>query len=92
MMGDAFPEFLSATVLPGRGMNVLHIRAFIPGKGEVDLMASPAVEGAASAMTGKDMDAEGQASMAMGGAFEAPLAGRIWGTPSAGEEPYPWPM
>jgi aldose 1-epimerase len=80
--GDSMPEFLSATVLPGRGMNVLQITAYLPGKGEVDLMASPSVEGAAGAMTGKGEDANGQASLAMGGAFEAPWAGRIWGVPA----------
>jgi galactose mutarotase-like enzyme len=33
-------------------------------------------------MTGKGADADGQASLAMGGAFEAPWAGRIWGSPA----------
>ena len=80
--GDSTPEFLSATILPGRGMNVLQITAYLPGKGEVNLMASPSVEGAASAMTGKGADADGQASLAMGGAFEAPWAGKFWGNPA----------
>ena len=31
---------------------------------------------------GQGADADGQASLAMGGAFEAPWAGSIWGTPS----------
>jgi len=83
MMGDSMPEFLSATMLPGRGMNVLQITAYIPGKGEVNLLASPSVEAAASAMTGTDADANGQTSLAMGGAFEVPWADRIWGAPSA---------
>ena len=81
------PEFLSVTMLPGRGMNVLQITAYLPGKGEVNLMASPSVYGAAGAMTGKGKDANGQVSLAMGGAFEAPWAGRIWGTSSAGCRP-----
>ena len=80
--GDSTPEFLSAITLPGRGMNVLQITAYIPGKGEVNLMASPSVDGAAAAMTGKGADADGQASLTMGGAFEVPWAGRIWGTPA----------
>ena len=86
LVGDAMPEFLSVTMLPGRGMNVLGITAFVPGRGEVSLLASPSVDKAANAMTGKDADAEGQASLNMGGAFEAPWAGRIWGTPSQGGE------
>lgn len=76
---DSTPEFLSATLLPGRGMNVLQITAFVPGKGEVSLLASPTVEEAEKIMTGSGTDANGQASLAMGGAFEAPWAGRIWG-------------
>ncbi len=84
LMGDSTPEFLSVTLLPGRGMNLLQITAYIPGKGEVNLMASPMVEGAAKAMTGMGEDADGSASLSMGGAFEAPWAGRIWGTPARG--------
>jgi galactose mutarotase-like enzyme len=83
LMGSSAPEFLTVTLLPGRGMNVFQITAYIPGKGEVNLLASPSLESAASAMTGNDMAANGQASMAMGGAFEAPWAGSLWG--SSGE-------
>jgi aldose 1-epimerase len=82
-MGDRIPEFLSATFLPGRGMNVLQITAYIPGKGEVSLLASPSIDGAAAAMTGRGRDVGGQASIAMGGAFMAPWAGTIWGAPSS---------
>ena len=81
-MGDSLPEFLSATMLPGRGMNVLQITAYIPGKGEVKLLASPTAEAAARMMTGKGADADGEASLTMGGAFEVPWAARIWGTPA----------
>lgn len=84
LMGDARPEFLSVTLLPGRGMNVLQITAWVPGKGEVNLMASPTVEQAAKAMTGMGEDADGSASLTVGSAFEAPWAGRIWGTPARG--------
>jgi aldose 1-epimerase len=83
LMGDTAPEFLSVTMLPGRGMNMLQITAYVPGMGEVNLMASPPIEGAASAMTGTGADANGQASLAMGGAFEAPWADSIWGAPSS---------
>jgi galactose mutarotase-like enzyme len=84
LMGDSTPEFLSVTLLPGRGMNVLQISAYIPGKGEVNLLASPSLEDAAKAMTGKGEDRGGQASLNLGGAFDAPWAGRIWGTPAGG--------
>jgi galactose mutarotase-like enzyme len=82
LMGGTMPEFLSVTMLPGRGMNVLQIKAYIPGKGEVNLLASPPVEGAESAMTGAGEDADGKASLTMGGAFEVPWAGRIGGVAS----------
>ena len=82
LMGDVRPEFVSATLLPGRGMNVFQITAYIPGKGEVSLMASPQVEVAATAMTGTGADANGQASVTLGSPFEAPWADGIWGTPS----------
>jgi aldose 1-epimerase len=74
------PVFLSATLLPGRGMNVLQIRAYIPQKGEVDLLASPSLEDAAKQMTGEEEDANGGASLTMGGAIEVPWAGPVWGT------------
>ena len=37
------PEFTSVTVLPGRGMEVLQITANFPGKGNVDVLASPSL-------------------------------------------------
>lgn len=83
-LGDATPEFLSVTLLPGRGMNTLRITAYLPGKGEVNLLASPSIAAADEAMTGTGDDANGQASLAMGGAFEAPWAGQVWGTPATG--------
>lgn len=78
------PVFLSATLLPGRGMNVLQIRAYIPQKGEVDLLASPSLEDAAKRMTGEGEDANGSASLTMGGAIEVPWAGPVWGTSTDG--------
>jgi aldose 1-epimerase len=75
--GERDPEFLSATLLPGRGMNVLQITAFIPGRGEVNLLASPSIDTAAKTMTGTGEDAGGRLSLAMGGAIEAPWAGGL---------------
>jgi aldose 1-epimerase len=87
---DSLPEFLSATILPGRGMNVLQITAHVPHKGDVKLLVSPTVETAATALTGTGADANGQASMTMGGAFEAPWSGRTWGTPVDGHITAQW--
>lgn len=77
LMGDSAPEFTSVTLLPGRGMNVLQITAFVPGKGEINLLASTSVEDVTTAMTGTGEDAGGATSLKVGGAFEAPWTGRL---------------
>jgi galactose mutarotase-like enzyme len=48
----------------------------------VGLLASPPLDEAAALMTGKGADANGSVSLSMGGAFEIPWAGRVFGTPS----------
>ena len=85
-MEDTVPEFLSVTLLPGRGMNVLQIRAFVPGLGETDLLASPTVEEAAARMTGEGADAGGRYSLNAGGAFEVPWADSLPSTAVEGRE------
>jgi galactose mutarotase-like enzyme len=77
--GSMIPEFLSATMLPGRGMNILQITAYLPGKGEVSLLQAPSLAEAAKAMTGTESDANGEESLALGSAIEVPWAGRIAG-------------
>jgi aldose 1-epimerase len=90
LAGGSAPEFLSMTLLPGRGMNVLQITAYLPDKGEVNLMASPSVEDAERAMTGREADADGRASLTMGGPFEVPWANRIDGSASQGRVSASW--
>jgi hypothetical protein len=85
-MGGNGPEFLSATLLPGRGMNVLQITAFLPEKGEVNLLASPTPQEAAKILSGTDADANGAKSLAMGAAIELPWASRIWGSATPDEK------
>jgi galactose mutarotase-like enzyme len=77
------PEFLSAIIFPGRGMNVFQITANIPGKGMVNVLASPAVSDAAQKFTGTGDDAYGNASFSFGGAFLVPFPNRIRGKVSA---------
>lgn len=84
------PQFVSATLLPGRGMNLLQIKAHIPQMGTVDLLASPSLDDAAKQMTGKGEDANGSASLTMGGAIEAPWAGHVWGVVSNGANVISW--
>src|ERR1700758_4978687 len=73
------PEFLTATVLPGRGMNLFQITANIPGKGEVEVFASPSLADAAAKLSGGPDDQNGNASFAFGGAFLVPYPNRIRG-------------
>lgn len=73
------PEFLSATVFPGRGMNLFQITANIPGKGVIPVFASPTIQEAAAKLTGADEDEDGNASFSFGGAFLVPYANRIRG-------------
>jgi galactose mutarotase-like enzyme len=80
--GGTVPEFLTATLLPGRGLDVLQITAYLPKKGEVKLLASPSLEDAVAMMTDTGADANGAASLETGGPFEAPWAGKISGAVS----------
>jgi galactose mutarotase-like enzyme len=79
----AKPEFLSATILPGRGMNLFQITANIPGKGEINVLASPSLEEAAQKLNGGLLDFNGNASFSFGGAFLVPYPNRIRGKLSA---------
>jgi aldose 1-epimerase len=82
MLGGNGPEFLSATLLPGRGMNLLQIKAYLPQRGEVNLLASPPLDDASKALSGSGADAAGAKSLSMGAAIELPWAGRILGAPA----------
>ena len=79
MLGGTGPEFLSATLLPGRGLNLLQITAYLPQKGEVNLLASPKLDEAAKELTGTGSDTTGAKSLALGAAVELPWASRISG-------------
>jgi aldose 1-epimerase len=72
------PEFLSAVVLPGRAMNLFKITAYVPGKGEVEVIHSPSLEEAASFYSAPG-DPYGVRSFSFGTAFLAPFANRIVG-------------
>jgi aldose 1-epimerase len=77
------PEFLSVTVLPGRGMNVFQITANLPGKGTIEVLASPSLAEAAKTLSGGPGDEYGNASFSFGGAFLVPYPNRIRGKLSA---------
>jgi len=82
-VSDSYPEFLSATLLPGRGFNLWQLTAFLPGHGVVPLLISPPVSKAANLLSGSGPDSNGSASTDFGGAFLAPWAAQLTGGPSA---------
>lgn len=76
------PEFTSITVMPGRGMELLQITANFPGRGNVDVLASPGVAGAKKMLDDTD-DANGDLGYRLGSAFLVPYPNRIRGKLSA---------
>jgi galactose mutarotase-like enzyme len=77
--GDASkPEFLSATILPGRGMNLYQITANVPGKGEIPIFFDLPDQ-----FSSTTDDANGDAGFLGGGAFLVPYPNRIRGKLSA---------
>jgi hypothetical protein len=72
------PQFLTATIIPGRGMAVLQITAYVPGKGEVDVFSAPSL-GDAKDLLDKNDDKFGNKIFTIGGAFLVPFANRIRG-------------
>src|SRR5262249_21060745 len=76
------PQFLTATVVPGRGMAVLQLTAYVPGKGEVDVFTAPSLGEAKDLLDNQD-DNFGNKIFTIGGAFLVPFANRIRGKVSA---------
>jgi galactose mutarotase-like enzyme len=76
-------RFISAQILPGRGMTTYQIKAYIPGKGEIDLLEAPPLADAPKLMDGGPEDLIGNKSFSIGGAILLPYANRIRGKLSA---------
>jgi galactose mutarotase-like enzyme len=76
------PQFLDAEILPSRGMAVLQIRAYLPGKGQIDLLNSPPLPEAEKLLDQGD-DEFGNQIFKFGGAILLPFANRIRGKLSA---------
>lgn len=72
------PQFLGATILPGNGMNVLQIRAYFPGLGDIDVLNSPSLSEAKQTLESKD-NAFGNKSFSFGAAILLPYPNRILG-------------
>lgn len=73
------PQFLSATILPGRGMDVFQIKAYLPGKGVIHVLASPTLAVAATQLNGGPGDEYGNHNFSFGGTFLFPYPNRILG-------------
>jgi len=76
------PEFTGVTLMPGRGMEILYITANFPGKGEVNVLASPDLATAEN-MLDKQDTANGDLGYRLGAAFLCPYPNRIRGKLSA---------
>lgn len=76
------PQFLGATILPGNGMNLLQVRAYLPGKGDIDVINAPSLPEAKDLLENQN-DAFGNKSFSMGGAILLPYPNRIRGKLSA---------
>ena len=76
------PEFTSVTLAPGRGMELIQITANFPGKGEVNVLASPDLAAAKEMLDEKD-NANGDLGYRLGSAFLVPYPNRIRGPLSA---------
>lgn len=81
-MDQSKPQFLTATVIPGRGMAMLQITAYVPGKGEVNVFSAPSLGEAKDLLDNND-DKFGNKIFSIGGAFLVPYANRIRGKLSA---------
>jgi len=76
--GSDKPQFLSATFLPGEGMNMIQVRAYLPGEGEVDLINAPALPEVKDLFENHN-DEFGNESFKIGAAFLYPYVNRIRG-------------
>lgn len=78
------PAFTGARILPGRGMLILQIDAYLPGHGVIAMLDAPPLERAREVLDGASLQADfpGNASFGLGCAILVPYANRIRGTPS----------
>src|SRR6516165_528662 len=76
------PEFTSITILPGRGMLIQQITANFPGRGNVDVLASPDLATSAKMLDQQDTE-NGDLAYRLGSVFLVPYPNRIRGKLSA---------
>lgn len=76
------PAFRTAQILPRHGMMVLRIGAWLPGRGDVDVLVAPPTTQALKLLAAGG-EFPGNAAFSMGGAILIPFANRIRGTLSS---------
>ncbi len=76
------PQFVEATVLPSVGMNLLELKAYWPGTGEVQVIQSPKISDA-KRMLEYGNDEFSNESFKIGGAILLPYPNRIRGAVSS---------
>jgi aldose 1-epimerase len=72
------PQFLEVVVLPGIGMNLLQIQAYLPGKGDIQLLSTLDLA-SAKAFLETNNDEFGNNAFKIGAAMLLPYVGRIRG-------------
>ena len=72
------PEFTSITLVPGRALLIQQITANFPGKGSVDVLASPSLD-ESKKMLDVDDDQYGNLAFRLGSAFLFPYPNRMRG-------------
>src|SRR6202044_2583705 len=78
--GGLVPEFVSATLLPGRGMNLLQLTAYLPGTGVVSLLDAPSPDQINPLLADIAADRNGAVTAGFGGSFLLPFDSRTTGT------------
>jgi galactose mutarotase-like enzyme len=78
VINKGVPEFTSVEVAPGRGMEILQITGNFPGKGSINVLASPGPAAAAKMIAQHD-DPNGLMSLGIGAAFLIPYPNRVRG-------------
>lgn len=78
----AFLQFTEATILPGEGMNLAQLKAFLPGKGAIDVLTTQSLPDLKKYLE-TDNDAFGNNNFKVGGAILLPYPNRIRGKLSA---------
>lgn len=72
------PQFLEAVVLPGLGMNLLQLKAYLPGKGEIQVLTTMDLPDAKKFLE-TDNDEFGNNAFKIGAAMLLPYPNRIRG-------------